>query len=137
MDKKKGRGTMKKFLATILGFMAILTLVACGGNTVDDSTSEKYISKAEEVVSLLNELNYKEVHEMFNEQMKTELPEEQMEELTPIIEKSGDFEKIDKSSVEEKDGYYIVVLVAKYSDENRVFTISFDNKDEVAGLFIK
>ncbi|RCO09092.1 hypothetical protein DTX79_11225 [Bacilli bacterium] len=49
---------MKKFLATILGFMAILTLVACGGNTVDDSTSEKYISKAEEVVSLLNELNY-------------------------------------------------------------------------------
>ncbi|MFD1350472.1 DUF3887 domain-containing protein [Oceanobacillus caeni] len=128
---------MKKFLATILGFMAILTLVACGGNTVDDSTSEKYISKAEEVVSLLNELNYKEVHEMFNEQMKTELPEEQMEELTPIIEKSGDFEKIDKSSVEEKDGYYIVVLVAKYSDENRVFTISFDNKDEVAGLFIK
>lgn len=128
---------MKKFLATILGFMAILTLVACGGNTVDDSTSEKYISKAEEVVSLLNELNYKEVHEMFNEQMKTELPEEQMEELTPIIEKSGDFEKIDKSSVEEKDGYYIVVLVAKYSDENRVFTISFNNKDEVAGLFIK
>lgn len=128
---------MKKFLATILGFMAILTLVACGGNTVDDSTSEKYISKAEEVVSLLNELNYKEVHEMFNEQMKTELPEEQMEELTPIIEESGDFEKIDKSSVEEKDGYYIVVLVAKYSDENRVFTISFDNKDEVAGLFIK
>lgn len=128
---------MKKFLATILGFMAILTLVACGGNTVDDSTSEKYISKAEEVVSLLNELNYKEVHEMFNEQMKTELPEEKMEELTPIIEKSGDFEKIDKSSVEEKDGYYIVVLVAKYSDENRVFTISFNNKDEVAGLFIK
>ncbi|KKE78538.1 MULTISPECIES: DUF3887 domain-containing protein [Bacillaceae] len=128
---------MKKFLATILGFMAILTLVACGGNTVDDSTSEKYISKAEEVVSLLNELNYKEVHEMFNEQMKTELPEEQMEELTPIIEESGDFEKIDKSSVEEKDGYYIVVLVAKYSDENRVFTISFNNKDEVAGLFIK
>lgn len=128
---------MKNFLAAILGLVAIFTLVACGGNAVDDSTSEKYISKAEEVVSLLNELNYKEVHEMFNEQMKTELPEEQMEELTPIIEESGDFEKIDKSSVEEKDGYYIVVLVAKYSDENRVFTISFDNKDEVAGLFIK
>ncbi|WP_068677110.1 DUF3887 domain-containing protein [Oceanobacillus sp. Castelsardo] len=128
---------MKRILLTILGSMAILTLVACGGNTVDDSTSEKYISKAEEIVSLLNEINYKAIHEMFDEQMKTGLPEEQMEELTPIIEKSGDFEKIDKSSVEKKDGFYIVVLVAKYSNENRVFTITFNNKDEVAGLFIK
>lgn len=128
---------MKRMLLTMLSALAMLTLVACGGNKVDDSTSEKYIGKAEEIVSLLNEGKYNDVHAMFDDQMKTGLPEEQMEELTPIIEQSGNFEEIDKSSVEEKDGLYVVVLVAKYSKENRVFTITFNDKDEVAGLFIK
>ena len=128
---------MKRMLLTMLSALAMLTLVACGGNKVDDSTSEKYIGKAEEIVLLLNEAKYNDVHAMFDDQMKTGLPEDQMEELTPIIEQSGDFENIDKSSVEEKDGLYIVVLVAKYSKENRVFTITFNDKDEVAGLFIK
>lgn len=117
--------------------MVIPALAACGGNKVDDSTAEKYITQAEEIVSLLNESEYQEVHVMFDDQMKTELPVAEMEELTPIIDQSGTFEKIDKSSVEEKDGLYIVVLAAKYSNENRVFTITFKDKDEVAGLFIK
>src|SRR5699024_72341 len=106
--------------------------VACGGNKVDDATSEKYITKSEEIVSLLNEGNYEEVFAQFDEEMKAGLPVNDMEELTPIIEESGDFEEIDKSSVEE-DGYYVTVLVAKYSEENRVFTVSYNDKEEVAG----
>ncbi|GED17986.1 DUF3887 domain-containing protein [Aneurinibacillus migulanus] len=128
---------MKRILLTMLSAMVVFVLVACGGNKVDDLTSKKYITKAEEIVSLLNKGKYKEVHAMFDNQMKTGLPEEQMTKLTPIIKESGDFEEIDKSSVEEKDGLYIVILVAKYSKENRVFTLSFNNKEEVAGLFIK
>lgn len=108
-----------------------------GGNKVDDATSEKYIAKAEEVVSLLNEGNYKEIHAMSDGQMATALSEEGMEELTPIIEQSGNFDKIDKSSVEEKDDFYIVVLITKYSKDKRIFTITFNGQDEVAGLFIK
>lgn len=128
---------MKRILLMTLGVVMAFTLVACGGNKVDDSTAEKYITNAEEVVSFLNEGSYAKVHTMFDEQMATALPVEQMEELTPIIEQSGNFEKIDKSSVEEKDGIYVVVLVAKYSEENRVYTISFNEKEEVVGLFIK
>jgi len=127
---------MKKMLLMVVGVVIVLTLVACG-NKVDEATSEKYIAKAEEVVSLLNEGKYGDVHAMFDEQMKTSLPEEQMAQLTPIIEQSGDFEEIDKSSIEEEQDYYVVVLVAKYSQENRVYTISFNKKDEVAGLYIK
>lgn len=128
---------MKRVLFTVLSVMAMLALAACGGKKVDDATSEKYISKAENIVSLLNEGKYQEVHAMFDDEMKTGLPEDQMKELTPIIEESGNYEKIDKSSVEKKDGFYIVVLVAKYSNENRVFTITFNDQDEVAGLYIK
>lgn len=128
---------MKKILLMMLGVVMVFTLAACGGNKVDDSTAEKYITKAEEVVGLLNEGKYTEVHTLFDEQMATALPVEEMEELTPLIEQSGNFEKVDKSSVEEKDGFYIVVLVAKYSEENRIYTISFNGQEEVVGLFIK
>ncbi|PFK30459.1 hypothetical protein COI93_22295 [Bacillus cereus] len=128
---------MKRILLTMLSVMVVFVLVACGGNKVDDKDSKKYITRAEEIVSLLNEAKYKEIHAMFDNKMKTGLPEEKMKELAPIIEKAGKFEKIDKSSVEEKDGIYVVVLVAKYSNDNRIFTISFNDKEEVAGLFIK
>ena len=128
---------MKKNLMAMLGAVLILMLAACAGSKVDDSTSEKYISQSEEIISLLNESNYEEVRAMFNDEMKTSLPVEDMEELTPIIQGSGSFEEIDKSDVEEKEGLYTTVLVAKYSDENRVYTITYNDDDEVAGLFIK
>ncbi len=128
---------MKKIVATMFGVGLILMLTACGGSKVDDATAEKYISKAEEIITLLNETNYEEVHAMFNDEMKSGLPTEDMEELTPIIEEAGEFKEIDKASVEEDDGLFISVLVAKYSKENRVYTITFNEKEEVAGLFIK
>lgn len=121
----------------MFGTALMLMLVACGGNKVDDSTAEKYITQAEEIIALLNESNYEEVHAMFADEMKIGLPIDDMADLTPIIEESGSFEKIDKVSVEEKDDLYTTVLVAKYSDKNRVYTITFNDKEEVVGLFIK
>lgn len=127
---------MRKMLLVMFSVVAIFVLVACG-NKVDEDISEKYITKAEDIVSLLNDANYEEVHAMFDEEMKVGLPVEAMVELTPVIEQSGDFEKTNKSSVEEKDNHYIVVLAANYSEENRVFTVSFNDQDEVAGLWIQ
>ena len=128
---------MKRILLMMLGVVMVFGLAACGGSKVDDATAEKYSEKAKEVIGLLNDGNYTEVHAMFDEQMATGLPVGQMEDLTPIIEGSGSFDKIDKSSVEEKDGFYVTVLVAKYSEEKRIYTISFNEQEEVAGLFIK
>ena len=128
---------MKRNLIIMFGIVLLLLLVACGGNKVDDSTAEKYITQAEEIIGFLNESNYEEVYAMFDDDMKVGLPLANMEELTPIIEESGSFEEIDKASVEEEDGLYLTVLVAKYSHKNRVFTIYFNDDAEVAGLFIK
>jgi len=127
----------RSMFITILVTMLMLLLAACGGNKVDDAAAEKYITQAEEIVALLNEQHYEEIHAKFNDEMKAGLPVEDMEELTPIIEESGNFQEMDKASVEEEDGLYVTVLVAKYSNENRVFTITFNEDEEVAGLFIK
>lgn len=129
---------MKKILFMVLGTVLLFGLVACGGNKVDDATAEKYIGNGENIVSLLNKKDFEEVHAQFDDNMSEKLPVKGLEELTPIIEESGNFEKIDKSSVEEDDeGMYIVVLVAKYSEKKRVFTISFNDDEEVAGLYVK
>lgn len=128
---------MKRIVITVLSVVALFALAACGGNKVDDATTEKFSTKAEEVVLLLNDGNYQDVYAMFDVEMEAALPVEDMEEFTPVIEQSGDFEQIDKASVEEQDGYYVVVLVANYSEEDRVFTISFNENEEVAGLYIK
>lgn len=128
---------MNKLLLMVLGIIMVFGLAACGGNKVDETTTEKYREQAEKVVTLLNEGNYSEIHTMFDEKMTTGLPLEKMNELTPLIEESGTFEKVDKFSVEEKDGFYVSVLVAKYSETKRVYTISFNEDEEVVGLFIK
>lgn len=127
---------MKKWLMACVCLVMMFTLVACG-NKVEDAASDKYISMATEIVSLLNEGKYEEVYAKFDETMKGALPLNKMSELAPIIEQSGTYEKISKSSVEEKDGYNIVVLVAKYSNSNCIFTITFNGQDEVAGLYIR
>ncbi|HDR4725268.1 DUF3887 domain-containing protein [Bacillus cereus group sp. Sample62] len=128
---------MRRMLLIIISAIAAFGLAACTGNKVDESTSKNFIPKAEEIVSLLNEAKYKEVHEKFDSKMKSALSEEQMKELTPIIEKAGTFEKIEKKSIEEKDGLYTVILVAKYSKEQRTFIVTYNDNEEIAGLVIR
>ncbi|PDZ69380.1 hypothetical protein CON30_05315 [Bacillus cereus] len=128
---------MRRMLLIMISAIAAFALAACTGNKVDESTSKKFIPKAEEIVSLLNEVKYKDVHEKFDSKMKAGLPEEKMKDLTAVIEKAGAFEKIVKKSIEEKDGLYTVILVAKYSKEQRTYIITYNDKEEIAGLFIK
>lgn len=128
---------MRKMLMVLVSILLVGILVACGGNKVDEATAEKYSAKAEEVILLLNDGDYEAVYERLNSQMQAGLPVSEMEELTPIIEDSGSFEEISKASVEEKDAVYITVSQAIYTDKKRIYTISFDQNDEIAGLFIK
>lgn len=128
---------MKKKLFVLLSVWVVGLLSACGGASVDKPTAEKYSKKAEEVILLMNEGKYEEVHDQFDATMKESLSLTQMEDLTPILEQAGTFDKIDKTSVSEKDDHTIVVSVAKYSEENRVYTITFNEEDEIAGLYIK
>lgn len=120
----------------VLSIIIVMFLAACGSN-VDDATSDKYISLAKDVVTSLNEGEYEEVHDQLSEEMKVGLPLEGLKESKAIFDQSGDFEKINKSSVEEKDDIYVVVLAANYSKENRIFTISFNEQEEIVGLYIK
>ena len=127
---------MKKTMVILCSVLMVLLLAACG-NKVDDATADKYIEKATEVVNWLNEEEFEKITAQFDETMKANLTEAQLAEISPIIEASGAFEEIQKQSVEEKDGMKVVVLVAKHKEEKRIYTISYDGEDKIAGLFVK
>ncbi|HLR42299.1 MAG TPA: DUF3887 domain-containing protein [Pseudogracilibacillus sp.] len=128
---------MKRLSYFLLAIGLIIVLSACGEERVDEATAEKYVAKAEEVVLDLNEANYEAVYEQFNTTMKAGLPVEEMKGLGPVIEASGEFDAFDDSVVEMNDGYYVVVLVGLYSNDKRVYTISFNEEGEIGGLYIK
>ena len=121
----------------VLVTMAVLLLSACSGSQVDEETAKVYSEQAEEIVILLNEGKKDDILSMLNDDMKAALTDEQLQEVIDIVEASGEFNGIDKSTVEEKDEYYVTTQVADYSEENRVFTITLDQNQQIAGLFIK
>lgn len=127
---------MKKLLLIFISILAVSALAACG-NKVDEATADHYISQAVDVVKLLNEEDYENVVEQFDATMKASLTAAQLAELSPVIAASGQFKKIQKQSIEEKNGIYVVVLVAKYQEGNHIYTVSFNDNNEIAGLFVK
>lgn len=129
---------MKKVMSSIIVlFLGITILTACG-EKVDKATSDKMSAKAEEVVTLINEGNYKKATDTFSDKLLSQLNEVDFEKaVAPLLEKSGDFENFDKSTVEKKDDFYVVVLVAKYKKDKRVFTISINEKEKLEGFYIK
>lgn len=127
---------MKRWKFIVCSLLAILLLTGCG-NKVDEDTSKTYISKAEEIVQWMNDSEFEKIVAQFDEKMAANLTANQLAEVVPLLTASGQFEKIEKQSVEEKDGKKTVVLVAKHSEENRIYTITYDEEDKIAGLFIQ
>ena len=127
---------MKKWKLIVCSMLAVLLLAACG-NKVDEATASTYISKGEEVVHYLNEGDFDKIVEQFDEKMKTNITAAQLAEITPLLEASGSYEGIKKQSVQEKDGHKIVVIVGEHSEEDRIYTLTYDANDQIAGLFVQ
>lgn len=128
---------MKNFIRLFLSLIVIFVLVACSGEKVDDEIAQQYIDKAEIAIVLLTDKNYDELRKLFNSEMKAGLTEAELKQLEPFIEEAGSFSNIDKSSVEKDGEHYVTVLSAKYSNDTLIYTISFNENDEISGLFVK
>src|SRR5690625_6312453 len=98
---------MRRNILVVFDIVLIVLFTACQKTNVDSETEEKYVEKGKEVVEALLDLDYETVYEQFNGQMQRELPVEDMHELTPVIEDAGEFEKIETTAIEERDGIYV------------------------------
>ncbi|ALS00939.1 hypothetical protein ATZ33_06015 [Enterococcus silesiacus] len=129
---------MKKVISSIITIVIGMTMLTACGEKVDQETSSKMTAKAEEIVTLINDGNYEKASDSFSDQLLNQLNKTDFEKaVAPVLKKSGAFEKFDKSTVEKKDDFYVVVLVAKYEKDKRVFTITINDNEKLEGFFIK
>lgn len=143
---------MKKFRLSALVIMfcfSCILFTACSGKSSDAGKSssvssgqkEKYIEKAQNVITLFNEEKSDEIVELCDEAMKNALPKDKLSEIYTQIKSNGDFEKFlegEMTKVEQGGKTFtVVVQQAKYAKNTLIYTISFDNEDKLAGIFYK
>ncbi|PIC71432.1 hypothetical protein CSV77_05235 [Sporosarcina sp. P16b] len=126
---------MKKLV--ILALATVFLLAACGKNKVDESAAKEYIKKSKEAITLFNEEKFDEMRTMFDATMKDALSVEQLQEVADIVKESGEFVTFEKESVTKKEQYFVATIAAKYKEDNRVYTITLDEQQRVAGFFVK
>lgn len=143
---------MKKFRLSALVIMfcfSCILFTACSGKSSDTGKSssvssgqkEKYIEKAQNVITLFNEEKSDEIVELCDEAMKNALPKGKLSEVYTQIKSNGDFEKFLEGEMTkaEQGGktFIVVVQQAEYEKNTLTYTISFDNEDKLAGIFYK
>lgn len=127
---------IKKGSRILISLFVIVILVSCG-NTVDSEKTELYSNKAEEAIQLLNSGERDKLKEQFDDEMKEAMTDDNFAIVEDAIKEAGNFEKIEKSSVSQKNEVYSTVTIAKYSNKKRVFTINYNGDEQIVGLFIK
>lgn len=125
-----------KLWVAIVSLVLVLILAGCG-KTVDDATANVYSGQAEEVIESLVEGEFQPIIEQFDEQMKLNVTEEALAKVTPLITAAGDYVGIKKSTVQYKDGFHVTVLVVEFSNKNHVLTVSYNDANQISGLFFQ
>ena len=143
---------MKKFRLSAIVIMfcfSCILFTACSGKSSDAGKSpsvssgqkEKYIEKAQNVITLFNEEKSDEIVELCDEAMKNALSEDKLSEIYPQIKSNGDFEKFlegEMTKVEQGGKTFtVVVQQAKYEKKTLTYTVNFDSEDRLAGIFYK
>ena len=110
-------------------------------SSVSSGQKEKYIEKAQNVITLFNEEQSDEIVELCDEAMKTALPKEKLSEVYTQIKSNGDFEKFlegEMTKVEQGGKTFtVVVQQAKYEKNTLTYTVNCDSEDKLAGIFYK
>ena len=90
-------------------------------SSVSSGQKEKYIEKAQNVITLFNEEKSDEIVELCDEAMKNALPKDKLSEIYTQIKSNGDFEKFlegEMTKVEQGGKTFTVVVQQAKKIEN-------------------
>lgn len=131
-------------ILVLLSFTLLFGVAGCGSSKLSDAFIEEDVRQAaENVINLLNLSNGEGILELGTAQLQAALTDEVMAKVFADISTLGKFEKIEDMSiagVKSQDGsenLAVAVAKAKYERKSVIFTISFNEAMELAGLFYK
>ena len=139
---------MKKFYSSALAILTILLMfsaTACSSNKLADSFSEQDVrTKAEEVVGVINTLDYDKMVALFRTDLQSDITADQFKQSwDATLKGAGAFKEFSSESiVGQKDkttgeDYAVAILFCKYEKAQLTFTISLDTNLEVVGMYMK
>lgn len=125
-----------KIISIIILFMMF---TGCGATKLSDAFSEEKLkASVETVIDNLNNEKYEEIITTGSQDLKSKLTAEQLKEpWVKMKEKLGKFDSINKEVFVGKDDSAIVIVNAKYEKGSVQFTISYNDKMEMIGIYMK
>lgn len=100
--------------------------------------TEQLISAAESFINQLNEGNYEEATENFDETMSKQVTPDDLEEVWVTLQSQiGNFIAQEYKSIEEIQGHQVVLITGVFNDAEVTFRVTFDEDQKVAGFFVQ
>lgn len=136
---------MSRNTGIILGIMTVLCLQAgCMSHHLPEAFEEEAVKNhAQKVVRQLSRGDYDVVTAQFSEEMLGALDTEELKDtVMTFMDNLGTMEEIRSQLVaggtnDTTGDYAIVVTKCTYTQGRAVFTICFDTRDKICGLYMK
>ncbi|MCF6459547.1 DUF3887 domain-containing protein [Clostridium sp. Cult3] len=134
---------------TKIGLIALLlvcifTLSACKKKELSNEFDQEQVEElAISVVDMVNKEDAEGIKAISNEEMKQAMTDDIFEQVFDMVKQFGEYKEvseIDVTGVEDKaskEPIAVVVLKAKYTDKEAIYTISFDTDMKLVGLYVK
>lgn len=130
---------MKRIMRVCLIFLSLTLVIGCGPVKLSDKyDKEKLKSSVELIINDLNEEKYEDIINMGSENLKYQLTLDKLKDAWQGISRNlGNYKEISKVDFTEKNGNAVVLTIAKYEKREVQFTISFNTKMEMEGIYIR
>ena len=130
---------MRPFIRIVSIIILCMMFTGCGATKLSDAFSEdKLKPSVETVIDNLNNEKYDEVIATGSQDLKSKLTAEKLKESWGMMKgKLGKFESINKEAFVGKDDSAVVIVNAKYEKGDVQFTISYNDKMEMIGIYMK
>ena len=134
----------KAMILTLVLAMAVL-LAACGGAKLAEIYDEDQVTaRAKEAVDVINTLDYEAMTALMREDLRDQLTAEALQEAwDPLLSESGAFEEyksvtvVGQKSQSTGEDYAVAVVVCRYENATRTFTLSMDENLDLVGMYMK
>ncbi len=135
-------GTGKYFVFPVI--LITIVLSGCRGQALSPIFNAEAVEQtAQEVVCLLNQQDSEGLLALSDARLAEVLTEDMLAQIYDALAEGGAFEEFGQARVsgmtDEATGedFAVVVLVAKYQNRSFVYTISFNERMELAGLYYR